>query len=187
LCNRQGINVDWPEPPVEFPITEGNWDPEFPVLMFPWGGGQPLIYSIEDQYTYFSKAPPKWWVYPNTQTHLFGEEYRLGMGAIKFGLAFLYNLSGGGPSGNGIQIDAATWLINDIYRPDLDANQRSYEMVNLPAQPEGVGIVRPVQVSDAENFNRYLESFKDSGFIGGLLRPLDHMYGEDQFAVISKI
>ena len=184
LCNRQGINLDWPEPPIEFPLTQSDWDRQFPVLMFPWGGGQPLIYSIDDQYTYFTKVPPKWWLYPKVQAHVMGEEYRLGMGAVKLAAALYINHT---RPEDGVQIDAATWLINDIYRPELDANQRSYEMVNLPAQPEGVGIVRPVQVSDAANFNRYLESFKESGFIGALLRPLTHMYGDPQFSAIHPV
>jgi len=185
LCNRQGIIEDWPEPPIPWPLTEGSWGPPlFPVLMFPWGGGQPIIYSIDDQLTYFKKVPPKWWVYPNVQTHAIGEEYRPGMGALRFAAALYVNHT---RPEDGVQIDAATWLINDLYQPDLTANQRAYNLVNLPAQPEGVAIVRPVQVSDGDNFNKYLASFQENGFVGALLRPLNHMYGQAQFTAVSPI
>lgn len=184
LCNRQGVVEDWPDPPIDFP-SAGEWDREFPVLMFPWGGGQPIIYSIDDQMTYFKKVPPKWWLFPKVLTHVSGEEYRQGMGALKFAAAFYINLTH--PDSGGVQIDAATWLINDLYEPDLDANQRAYNLVNLPAQPEGVGIVRPVQVSNAANFNSYLVNFQESGFIGALLRPLTHKYGDPQFVAVNPI
>ncbi len=171
------IIIDNPEPPVAFQETLQGWEPKFPCLMVPWGGGQPIIYNIEDQNTYFKVKPPTWWHYPDTHAHLAGEEYRLGMGALKLIFAFRHDA----------QINAASWLINDIYLPDLDANARMFQMVNLGPQPEGVLIARPVQVSNAEYFNQYLAQFKESGYIGALVRDPKSMYDDPQYAVIQEV
>jgi len=60
-------------------------------------------------------------------------------------------------------------------------------MVNLGPQPDGVLISRPVQVTNAEYFNQYLASFKESGFIGALVRDLKADYFDPQYAVISEL
>ena len=179
------ITKDNPDPPIDFQETLTGWEPKFPCLMIPWGGGQPIIYNVEDQNTYFKIKPPTWWLYPETAVHLAGEEYRLGMGAIQLALALRSHHNH--PNIDGIQINAASWLINDVYMPDMDANSRMYEMVNLGPQPDGVLIARPVQVSNAEYFNTYLQTFKDTGYIGALVRDPKAGYADPQYAVIQEI
>lgn len=174
---RRKITVDWPDPPVAFQDILTDWEPFFPCLMIPWGGGRQIIYSVEDRNTYFKNTPPSWWLYPNTNVHLAGEEYRDGMGMVRL---FQARITGG-------QIDAASWLINDIHLAEQDANQRAYAMVNLGEQPQGVIVSRPVQVSNKDFFNQYLQNFKNSGYVGALVRDIHAMYDDPQHAVLENI
>ena len=179
------IIKDNPDPPIEFQETLQGWEPKFPCLMIPWGGGQPIIYSVEDRNTYYKIKPPAWGYYPETTVHLAGEDYRLGMGAIQLALALRSHHNH--PNIDGIQIAAGSWLINDIYMPDEDANSRMYQMVNLPPQPDGVLIARPVQVTTKDYLNQYLANFKETGFIGALVRDLKADYFDPQYAVIQEL
>jgi len=179
------IVIDNPDPPIAFQETLQGWKPKFPCLMIPWGGGQPIIYSVDDRLTYFKIKPPTWWHYPETTVHLAGEDYRPGMGAIQLALAIRSHHNH--PNIDGIQIDAASWLINDIFLPNEDANSRMYKMVNLGSQPDGVLIARPVQVTSVEYFNQYLANFKETGFIGALVRDLKADYFDPQYAVIQEL
>src|SRR5436190_4308306 len=185
-CRIRGITVDWPEPPVPFQEIEFGWtSPKFPALLVPWNGGRQIIYSTDDRQTYFKKLPPAWWIYPNCLNHLAGEEYRPNMGAAKLMGAWVYNSRN--PNSDGIQIDAATWLINDVYLAGQTANQRAYAMVNLGPQPEGAAVAKVYQVNSTDTFNQYLESFQAAGFQGALVRDLNAKYEDPQAAVINPL
>jgi hypothetical protein len=186
-CPRRGriireIILDWPEPPIAFQPIRFDWSPVFPVLLFPWGAGRQLIYSTDDQNTYWERIPPSWWLYPNTTRHLNGEEYRPSMGRIKYAWYFIK-----GWEDASVEIPAASWMVNDVYDPTADANSRAYQLVNLPAQPEGVIVTRPVQVNSVETFNKYLRQMQDDGFLGTLIRPLTHLYGQTQYAALRPL
>jgi len=179
------ITLDWPDPPIAFQDILPTWEPKFPALMIPWGGGRQIIYNLDTEETYWRQTPPAWWVYPSTTTHLAGEEYRPGMTGIGFSFARFINIKF--PGTDGIQIDTPLWLINDVYQPDRTAMQRSYALVNLGPQPEGVDIPQVVQVSDKANFNKYLQAFKDGGFIGALVRDLNDTYHDPQYGVVEAL
>ena len=100
------IIKDNPDPPMAFQETLQGWEPKFPCLMIPWGGGQPIIYSVEDRNTYFKIKPPTWWYYPETTVHLAGEDYRPGMGAVQLALAIRSHHNH--PNIDDVQIDAAS-------------------------------------------------------------------------------
>jgi hypothetical protein len=181
-CGLRDITLDWPDPPIAFQPIDFNWQPAFPVLLFPWGCGRQLIYSVDDQQTFFEKIPPLWWLYPNTPAHLNGEEYRPDMGRIRYSYWFIKNQLGGDHL-----LEAGSWLVNDYYDPALDANTRASKLVNLGAQPAGVVVARPVQVNSVETFNKYLLQMHDDGFLGALIRPLDHLYGQTQYAALRPL
>ena len=181
-CGLRDITLDWPDPPIAFQKIEFNWSPTFPVLLFPFGGGRQIIYSVDDQQTFWERVPPVWWHYPNTSAHLNGEEYRAAMGRLRYTYWFIQNQQGANHP-----LDAATWLVNDVYSATADANSRAYSLVNLGPQPAGVAIARPVQVNSVETFNKYLLEMQDDGFLGALIRPLDHLYGQTQHAALRPI
>lgn len=150
------IQIDWPEPPVDWPEINVNWEESYPVLLIPTYAGQQAMYDPETQ-TVFAKNNP-----PSNDLDIDGEKVLLG------------------------ELHDGSFVANDIFDEDKDANSRVYELVNLPPEDD-IEVVRPVQVSDADNFNKYLESFKAQGYVGVFVRHLDDTNDVPQFLVIKEV
>jgi len=184
----RSITVEWPDPPMEWPDYQPitHEDVQYPTLLIPTGLGRQLIYNKDDQQTFWKKVPPAWWYYPNTNVHLYGEEFRPDMGAVEFWVTFVYNMTQAGWA-NPITPSDPLWLINDIYQPTLDAAQRAYAMVNLGPQPQGVGIAKIYQVNSADTLDKYLTQFAEGGFKAAIIRDLHHKIGETQHVCLTDL
>src|SRR5262245_30943978 len=178
---ERDIILTWDDPPMPFPEYEqvALDDIVYPVQMIPNNLGQRIIYNKDDQQTFFAHLPPVWWFYPNTKYHLYGEEFRPDMGAMKYFIAFVYNQTENGWY-NPINIENPIWLINDIYDPDANPSSRAYNTVNLGPQPEGVVIAKIFQVADEDNVKRYMDQFVAAGCRAAIVRSLDHVNDEPQ-------
>jgi len=152
------IQVDWPDNPVEWPDTQARWDEEYPVLLFPWYGQKQAQYDPNTGLVHVQDGPPFSSFSFDSPDVLLGELR-----------------------------DGNRFVANDLFIEDEDANQRAHKLINLPGVPDEVEVVRPVQVTDTDNFNRYLESFKQQGYVGVLVRKIEDLNDAPQYIVISEL
>ena len=191
-----GVCFQWPEPPIGFKPQSRGWPrPDFAVPVTMCGGnfGRQLIYEDDTDQTYFENEPPLWWLYPNLANYAFGgmeeivegfEDRRL----LTFAKKYNRMVYAGIIEGEQINLPAATVSLNDLYMDgDEDAFTRAAYLVNLPAQPEGVKIVKLYQANSVESFNKYLDQIKDEGWAGAWVRPNDSVWGEAEYFVNEEL
>ena len=182
-----GVCFEWQDPVIGFKPQILGWRrPQFPCVMLGGYYGRQLIYEESSGLTYFENEAPVSWLSPNTPADVGGEEVVEGYEDRRVRqVCVRYNqmVSLGMLPGEGLQIPAATFRINDYFMDGEDAFTRSTYMANLGKQPEGVSIAKVFQANSDETFNEYLDQFRSEGFNGAWVRPNDSVWGDVEFFV----
>lgn len=177
------IILDWPAPPVPFPKRSYlPATPAWPLLMTPWRGGFQSMFDPATGMFHWKDYPPVWNTFtPESEVVLMGETYDPeGQDYLK---RLLYNRL----PGHNLPPTTQHFLVNDTGQVDLNASQRSYNVVNLGPQPSEVNVPQIYQVNSPDTLNKYLKCYHDQGYVGAICRGLEAGCSDPQFIVIDPL
>ena len=158
-------------------IPNTPWtEPKFPVLATPWSNEYWVQYDPETEKFYdsdengFTLEHLK----PNVTQVVYGELGVFGKGRGEIIRRVIRKE---------MEVEDIQFRILEINLPDLIANSRAYQLVNLPSQPKGIEIPRVMQFANENDLNEFLAKWKDEGYAGMLVKPLDNMLYEAQHTI----